>query len=296
VHIVKKNSLKAWLLAARPKTLAAGSVPVLVASGLAAHFDQFKLIPALLCLLFALLAQIASNFSNDYFDFVKKTDDENRLGPARAVSSGWIDPKKMLYGTFVVIALACFLGLGLVYYGGWEMILVGAICVVSLLAYTAGPWPLAYHGLGDLFVLVFFGFVAVVFSFYVQTQTFHLLAFVAGAVVGLAAVNILIINNYRDRDTDKKSNKNTTIVIFGENFGKWGYLINGIFACLLCLFFLREAVWAAILPFLYLIPHYKTWKTMVAINKGKELNVLIGKTSRNMLILGLLLAIGLLIG
>ena len=296
MHIVKKNSLKSWLLAARPKTLAAGSVPVLVASGLAAHFDQFKLIPAILCLLFALLAQIASNFSNDYFDFVKKTDDENRLGPARAVSSGWIDPKKMLFGTFVVIALACFLGLGLIYYGGWEMILVGAICVVSLLAYTAGPWPLAYHGLGDLFVLVFFGFVAVVFSFYVQTQTFHLLAFVAGAVVGLAAVNIMIINNYRDRDTDKKSNKNTTIVIFGENFEKWGYLINGIIACLLCLFFLRESVWAAILPFLYLMPHYKTWKTMVAINRGKELNILIGKTSRNMLILGLLLAIGLLIG
>jgi len=296
VQKVKKNSPKAWLLAARPKMLAAGSVPVLVASGLAAHFDQFKLIPAILCLLFALLAQIASNFSNDYFDFVKKTDDEYRLGPARAVSSGWIDPKKMLYGTFVVIALACFLGLGLIYYGGWEMILVGVICVVSLLAYTAGPWPLAYHGLGDLFVLVFFGFVAVVFSFYVQTQTFHLLAFVAGAVVGLAAVNILIINNYRDRDTDKKSNKNTTIVIFGENFGKWGYLINGIIACLLCLFFLREAVWAAILPFLYLMPHYQTWKTMVAINRGKELNVLIGKTSRNMLIIGLLLAIGLLIG
>jgi len=296
MHLVKKNSPKAWLLAARPKTLAAGSVPVLVASGLAAHFDQFKLIPAILCLLFALLAQIASNFSNDYFDFVKKTDDENRLGPARAVSSGWIDPKKMLYGTFVVIVLACFLGLGLIYYGGWEMILVGAICVVSLLAYTAGPWPLAYHGLGDLFVLVFFGFVAVVFSFFVQTQTFHLLAFVAGAVVGLAAVNILIINNYRDRDTDKKSNKNTTIVIFGENFGKWGYLINGFVACLLCLFFLRESLWAAVLPFLYLMPHYQTWKTMVAINRGKELNVLIGKTSRNMLILGLLLAIGLLIG
>ena len=284
------------MLAARPKTLAAGSVPVLVASGLAAHFDQFKLIPALLCLLFALLAQIASNFSNDYFDFVKKTDDENRLGPARAVSSGWIDPKKMLYGTFVVIVLACFLGLGLIFYGGWEMILVGAICVVSLLAYTAGPWPLAYHGLGDLFVLVFFGFVAVVFSFFVQTQTFHFLAFVAGAIVGLAAVNILIINNYRDRDTDKKSNKNTTIVIFGENFGKWWYLINGIVACLICLFFLRESVWAAVLPFLYLMPHYQTWKTMVAINRGKELNVLIGKTSRNMLILGLLLAIGLLIG
>jgi len=293
---VKKNSLKAWMLAARPKTLAAGSVPVLVASGLAAHFGQFRWIPAVLCLIFALLAQIASNFSNDYFDFVKKTDDENRLGPARAVASGWIDPKKMLYGTLVIIAMACLFGLGLIYYGGWEMILVGAICVISLLAYTAGPWPLAYHGLGDVFVLVFFGFVAVVISFYLQAQSFPLLAFIAGAVVGLAAINILFINNFRDRDTDKKSNKNTTIVIFGANFGKWGYLMNGMVACLLCLFFIRESVWAAFLPFLYLIPHYKTWKTMVKIDHGKELNILIGRTSRNLLILGLLLTAGLLIG
>ena len=296
MHKVEKNSLKAWILACRPKTLAAGSVPVLVASGLAAHFGQFNLIPAILCLIFALLAQIASNFSNDYFDFIKKTDDENRLGPARAVASGWIDPKKMIYGTFVVIALACLFGLGLVYYGGWEMIVVGVVCVVSLLAYTAGPWPLAYHGLGDLFVLVFFGFVAVVFSFFVQTQTFHFLAFVAGAIVGLAAVNILIINNYRDRETDKVSHKNTTIVIFGEAFGKWIYLINGIVACMLCLLFLCESLyWAAALPFLYLIPHYKTWQTMVAINHGKELNTLIGKTSRNMLLLGVLLALGMLL-
>jgi len=296
VQKVEKNSLKAWMLASRPKTLAAGSVPVLVASGLAAHDGHFKLVPALLCLAFALLAQIASNFSNDYYDYIKKTDNEDRLGPARAVASGWIDPQRMLYGTLVTIALACAFGLGLIYYGGWEMIVVGAVCVVSLMAYTAGPWPLAYHGLGDLFVLVFFGFVAVVFSFYVQTLTFHYLAFVGGAVVGLAAVNILVLNNYRDRDTDKKSHKKTTIVLFGETFGRWFYLFNGILACLLCLLFFRESiVWAAILPFLYLIPHYMTWKKMVSINRGKALNSLLGETSGNLLILGLLLTAGLLV-
>jgi len=293
---IRKNSPKAWLLATRPKTLAAGSVPVIVASGLAAHFGQFNVVPALLCLVFALLAQIASNFTNDYFDYVKKTDNEDRLGPARAVASGWIDPKRMLYGIGFTIILACLFGLGLIYYGGWEMIIIGAICVISLLAYTAGPWPLAYHGLGDVFVLVFFGFVAVVFSYFVQAQSFHFLAFVAGAVVGLQAVNILVINNYRDRDTDRKSHKNTTIVLFGETFGRWFYLMNGIVACMLCLFFLTDgSVWATLLPFLYLIPHYMTWKKMVAINQGKNLNVLLGETSRNLLILGLLLTVGLLL-
>lgn len=291
---VLPNSMKAWLLAARPKTLAAGSVPVVVASGLAVHFGQFQWIPALLCLFFALMAQIASNFSNDYFDFVKKTDNGHRLGPARAVASGWIAPPMMLRGTVVVIALACFLGLGLVYYAGWGMVVVGVVCVLSLLAYTAGPWPLAYNGLGDVFVLVFFGFVAVVFSFYVQTNTFEPLAFMAGAMVGLSAVNILVLNNYRDRDNDKACNKRTTIVIFGEAFGRYFYLINGILACLLGLFFWKTAVWAALLPFLYLIPHYATWRKMCRIREGKALNALLGETSRNMLILGLLFVAGLL--
>lgn len=292
---IEKNSIRAWLLAARPKTLAAGSVPVMVASALAGHVGKFNLMAALLCLVFALLAQIASNFSNDYFDFVKKTDGEDRLGPARAVASGWIDPQKMLLGTLVTIAVACLFGLGLVYYGGWTMILVGIICVISLLAYSTGPYPLSYHGLGDLFVLVFFGLVAVVFSFFVQTQTFSALAFLAGSIVGLPAVNILIVNNYRDRDTDRKSRKRTTVVLFGEVFAGWYYFLNGIVACLLCLFFFRESVWATFLPFLYLIPHYRTWRKMVTIRYGKALNPLLGETSRNLLILGLLLSIGLLI-
>ena len=293
---VKTHSVEAWVLASRPKTLAAGSVPVIVASALAVHFGQFRLIPAVLCLLFALLAQIASNFSNDYFDFAKKTDNEHRLGPARAVASGWISPRSMRIGTTVVIFFACLSGGGLVHYGGWGMVGVGAVCVVSLLAYTAGPWPLAYHGLGDLFVLIFFGLVAVVFSFYVQAGSFAPLVFVAGFIVGLPAVNILIINNFRDYENDKACRKHTTIVLFGRPFGKWLYLVNGIVAWLLCLVFAREAIWAALLPLLYLLFHYRSWKKMCIIREGRALNVLIGETARNLLILGLLFAAGLVMG
>jgi len=292
---IKQNSIKAWLLAARPKTLAASSVPVLVASALALHYGRFEWLPAVLCLLFALLAQIASNFSNDYFDFLKKTDNENRLGPPRAVASGWISPKRMLLGTLVVISMACLFGLGLIYYGGWEMVLVGVCCVLALLAYTAGPWPLAYNGLGDLFVLTFFGFVAVVFSFYVQTQSFEPLVFLAGAMVGLPAVNILVLNNYRDRENDAACRKRTTIVLFGEAFGRYFYLLNGIMAVLLGFIFWKEAFWAAVLPALYLIPHYLTWRKMCRIRQGKALNALLGETARNLLIFGLLFTIGLLL-
>ncbi|MCX6308491.1 MAG: 1,4-dihydroxy-2-naphthoate polyprenyltransferase [Bacteroidia bacterium] len=292
---IKQNSVQAWMLAARPKTLAAGSVPVLVASALALHYGRFEWLPAVLCLLFALLAQIASNFSNDYFDFLKKTDNETRLGPPRAVASGWISPKRMLLGTLVVISMACFFGLGLIYYGGWEMVLVGVCCVLALLAYTAGPWPLAYNGLGDLFVLTFFGFVAVVFSFYVQTQSFEPFVFLAGAMVGLPAVNILVLNNYRDRENDAACRKRTTIVLFGEVFGRYFYLLNGILAVLLGFIFWKEAVWAAVLPILYLIPHYLTWRKMCRIRQGKALNALLGETARNLLIFGLLFTIGLLL-
>jgi 1,4-dihydroxy-2-naphthoate polyprenyltransferase len=293
---VKKNSLRAWMLAARPKTLAAGVAPVLVASGLAAHDGRFNVIPAIQCLVFAMMAQIASNFANDYFDYIKKIDKEERLGPARAVSSGWIDPMQMLIGLAVVIAVACFVGMGLIFYGGWEMILVGVACIISLLAYTAGPWPLSYHGLGDVFVLLFFGFVPVVFTYYVQTGEFTPMVFLAGAVVGLQSVNILVVNNYRDRDTDKKSNKKTSIVVFGEAFGRWFYLMNGLAACLLSLlFWLDNAPWAALFPILFLFPHLSTWKKLVSIRQGKALNPLLGDTARNLVLLALLLTIGFLL-
>jgi 1,4-dihydroxy-2-naphthoate octaprenyltransferase len=296
LNTVRPDSFKAWLLATRPKTLAAGSVPVIVASALAFHYGCFRWVPAVLCLLFALLAQIASNFSNDYFDYVRKTDNEHRLGPARAVASGWISPGTMWKGTLVVVALACLSGLGLIAYGGWLMLLVGAVCVLALLAYTAGPWPLAYNGLGDVFVLLFFGFVAVIFSFYVQARTIEPLVILAGGMVGLPAVNILVLNNYRDRTNDKACGKRTTVVLFGEAFGRNFYRINGVLACAGALFFWKESLLAALLPLLYLIPHTLTWRKMVRIREGKALNALLGETARNLLLFGLLFSIGLLIG
>lgn len=278
----------------RPKTLAAGSVPVIVASALAYSAGCFQLVPALLCLVFALLSQIASNFSNDYFDYKNKTDDEMRLGPARAVSSGWIAPNYMLVGTAIDIALACAFGLCLIYYGGWWLIAVGVVCVLSLLAYTAGPYPLSYHGLGDVFVLVFFGWVAVVFSYYVQAKVFCWQSLVAGTSVGLGAVNILILNNYRDYENDKASCKHTTIVLFGKKYGEYVYLINGFVAVGLCFLFWKQSSLASLLPLFYLPFHVITWRTMCKIGKGRSLNSILGMTSRNLLIFGILLSIGLI--
>ncbi|HKL92062.1 MAG TPA: 1,4-dihydroxy-2-naphthoate polyprenyltransferase [Bacteroidales bacterium] len=294
--MTQSSPLRIWLLATRPKTLAAGSVPVLVASALAASQDAFMWQPALLCLLFALLAQIASNFSNDYFDFIKGTDTSDRLGPERAVASGWIKPRQMLIATIAVIATASLVGMGLIAYGGWSLIWVGIACIVALLAYTAGPWPLAYHGLGDVFVLVFFGLVSVVFTYYVQTGSVDWLAIVTGFIVGLPAVNILLLNNYRDRDGDAVAGKNTTVVLFGAGFAQNAYLINGLLAWLMTFAFVFvDLTWIPLMTCVYIPLHRATWRKMKRIDHGKALNPLLGETARNLLIFGVLLAFGLII-
>ena len=282
-----------WFLAARPKTLLAGVVPVMVATALAYGDGGFVPLAAFLCLMFSLLSQVASNFANDYYDFVKKTDDESRIGPARAVASGWISPRSMRNATFFTVALACAVGLGLLYFGGWRLICVGAVCVLALLAYSAGPYPLSYHALGDLFVLVFFGVVAVVFSYYVQALSFTLEAFACGVAVGLAATNILIVNNYRDYDNDKRCGKRTTIVLFGRRFGVWFYLFNGLLACALGVCVVCEAKPVALLPLLYLVPHFLLWRSVKSTTDGEVLNGLLAKTSLNLFFFGLLLSVSI---
>ena len=165
---------KAWIEAARPRTLPASAAPVIAATAYAAHDGLLQWTPALLCLLFALLAQIASNFGNDYFDFKKGTDRPDRTGPQRAVASGLISPRAMFMATVAVLALACIARLGLVYYGGWWLVPAGACIALFALAYSAGPYPLSYHGLGDITVLLFFGLVPVNLTYYVQTGFFAL--------------------------------------------------------------------------------------------------------------------------
>lgn len=296
MKVIRKNSLKAWFLAARPKTLAAGASPVILASALAFHDGSFDFIPAGICLLFALLAQIISNFANDYFDHLKGSDNEERPGPKRAVAEGWIAPKTMLIVTLSLCVVNSALGLTLLFYGGWFLIFVGAAVVVFALAYSGGPYPLAYHGWGDVCVLAFFGIVPVGFTYYVQTGQWTLSATVCGIAVGLVVVNILVANNYRDRFSDAKAGKNTTIVIFGERFGRWFYLLNGILAVLCCQYFWFEhSVWAAILPLITLVFHISTWREMIRINSGAELIGILEKSARNVMIFGLSLSVGLIL-
>ena len=298
---IKSNSLHAWLLAARPKTLTAAVIPVLLGSALAFSDGQFKTTPALLCALFACGMQIAANFINDLFDYLKGSDREDRLGPKRACAEGWITPGAMKQGIGVMLLLSCLAGLGLLFTvwgqlppGGWELVVLGIVCILFAFLYTT---ILSYRGWGDLLVLVFFGFVPVAGTYYVQAYTLNMDVVVLSLVSGLAIDTLLMVNNYRDREQDAISGKRTLVVRFGEAFGRNMYLGLGIAAVLLCLWFVYtgrltplEFIWA---PCVYFYLHALTWRRMVSIRSGEKLNRILGETSRNMLFLGLLLAVAL---
>ncbi len=304
----RPSLLTAWLLAARPKTLTAASVPVFVGLALAARdlasgavmseTGAFLWIPAFCCLGFALLAQVAANFINDYADYKKGADGKERKGPARAVASGWITPRTMLIGVFVALGAACCFGLATILYGGWKLIIVGLVSCVFCLLYSAGPCPLAYVGLGDVLVVSFFGFVAVAFTYFLQTQTITLDATLIGLAIGFATDNILVANNYRDRDEDRQNRKFTLIALFGEPFGRWFYFANGIVAALLAaLVFSRNADWGALsfaTLFVYLGVHWQAWRTLCRIRSGAALVRVLALSSKNLLTLGVLLSFALL--
>lgn len=290
---VRCNSAKAWLLAARPKTLTAAMIPVVIACAMAYADGNFKWFPAVTCCVFAGLMQVASNFINDLYDFLKGSDREDRLGPKRATAQGWITPTAMRVGIIAVVTAACVMGCLLVKAAGIWLVALGGACVVFAFLYTT---LLSYLGFGDLLVLVFFGLVPVTATYYLQTNQITISIIICALSCGVVIDTLLVLNNFRDREADKISGKRTLIVTFGENFGKWFYLLLGIAACALTFALAFQGrYFAAILPLLYLLPHFKTWRTMVEINKGKELNRVLGMTSRNMAIFGLLLAIGIIL-
>lgn len=281
-----------WISAARPRTLPASASPVIAASAYAFYDGSFRWQPALLCLLFALLAQIASNMANDYFDYVKGSDTAGRVGPRRAVASGDITPRAMLVGTFVVLGLACLVGLGLVAFAGWQLIPIGIVIALFALAYTAGPYPLAYHGLGDATVFVFFGLVAVNFTYYVQALHFDTMVFLLSIAMGLLSINILLVNNYRDMEEDAAAGKHTTVVLFGRRFARWWYLVNGFAAVGLVIPLLLPFApyYDALVPVvLYLFLHVKTWLE-IGRRSGTALNPLLGGTARNLFLFTILIS------
>ena len=285
----------AWIEAARPKTLPASISPVIIGCALAFRDGAFQWIPALLCFGVALLAQIASNFANDYFDFKKGADGADRLGPERAVAQGWISPKAMLKGTFLMLGLACLCGCGLLFFAGWELIPVGLAIALCVLAYSAGPFPLAYRGLGDVCVLLFYGVIPVCFTYYVQALTFTWLTLILSIAVGLLSVNILIVNNYRDYRQDKAAGKYTTIVLFGRRFGRIAYLMNGFIALLLiCPLLIQVELWMQSLFALYFALFIATWQK-IRRTEGRALNRVLGQTARNVFLFALLMAVFLYI-
>ena len=297
---VKKNSPKAWLLAARPKTLTGAAVPVLI--GLALAFvdskeygsDVFSWVAAVLCMLFAFIMQIDANLVNDFFDYAKGTDDNaTRLGPKRACAQGWVSLDAMKKAIAITTCVACIVGLPLVFYGGFEMVLVGLLCVVFCFLYTT---HLSYIGMGDLLVLVFFGLVPVCITYYVQLHTVTWQVFVASLACGLVIDGLLLVNNFRDRDTDREAGKQTLVVHIGEQASIATYLGVGIVACLLgVVFWLNGHLLAFVLPFVYLVLHFFTFLKMKRIWKGSELNRCLGETARNIFIYGLLVSLGLLL-
>lgn len=297
---IKTNSLAAWILAARPKTLTGAMVPVMIGVAWAWKIsggENFRIVPAILCFLFAFLMQIDSNFINDYFDCVKGNDDHTtRLGPKRACSEGWITLPAMRVGLVFTSLLACLVGLPLIFFGGWKMILVGVVCVVFAFLYTT---YFSYLGLGDLLVLVFFGIVPVVFTTYVilpdHSQALCLEVIMSGIICGLVIDTLLVVNNYRDRDNDKRDGKITLIVRIGEEEAEKLYIALGLMsylqmACILFLGEKQDTLFVIFLCFIfapYGILHYKTAMQMKKIKKGKELNLILAHTARNMLLYGI---------
>ena len=294
--MIETNSFKAWILAARPKTLTGAAIPVMLGCALAFMFGKFNPAPACLCFLFAFLMQIDANFINDLFDFLKGSDREDRLGPSRACSQGWITPKAMGIGIGITTLLACIVGLCLLFFSGWEMIPVGMACVIFAFLYTAGPYPLAYHGWGDLLVLIFFGFVPVGCTYYIMAGNWNLSVTIASLACGLVIDTLLMVNNFRDRVQDEISGKRTLVVRFGAKAGLGMYLFLGLIACWLCFYFLFIGkIYAVLLPQIYLLSHIATTRKMARINQGKALNNILGETSRNILIFGSLLTLGLIL-
>ena len=270
-----------WIEAMRLRTLPVSVAGVAAGTGCAIFHHGFSVVPMLICLFFAIFAQIASNFANEYYDYKNGFERKGREGFRRGVTEGDISPAAMKRATFLLLAFDALLGCSLIYYGGWWLIAVGIAVAFFAIGYSAGPYPLSHHGLGDVAVIIFFGFVPVIFTEYVQTGVWHLSATTvcSALAVGLMAANVLIVNNYRDRDDDMAVGKHTTVVIFGRPVMAAVYLINGLIAVLAMSMAGAYAPAITILGWLgYLFCHFMLWQRLRDCH-GKALNGVLKFTS-----------------
>lgn len=290
------SKLQSWLLASRPKTLLAAVVPVMVGSALAISMKKFYLPYSIVALLCSILIQIGTNFTNDLYDYLKGSDTIKRKGPRRVLATGLISVSEMRLAIILVFGLTFVLGLYLVYSSGILILWVGILSIFAGIIYTAGPFPLAYNGLGDLFVFIFFGIVGTMGTYYLHTQEISIIAFIVSLPVGALITNILIVNNYRDIEEDREANKKTLTVILGRTFSRWQYIF------LIMISYLTSFI-------MYLNFNYKLWIFLPMLTipisiilikmlytlKGQELNKTLELSAKFAGIYGLLLSIGLIL-
>lgn len=282
--------LRCWIEAMRLRTLPVSVAGVIAGTACAIMIGSFSAVPAVVCMLFAVLAQISSNFGNEYYDFENGVDRKGREGFRRGVTEGEISPKAMKSATFVTLSAAAVVGCMMTLFGPWWLLLVCALVVVAALAYSAGPYPLSHHGLGDVAVVLFFGIVPVTVTCYLQTGSWECLgiALPASVATGLLAANVLVVNNYRDMEDDAAVGKRTTVVLFGRKVMGVVYLLSGFVAmAIMYPVWVRLPLWAMATPCIYIVLHVATWLAIVR-SKGAALNPLLGRTAVNLFLFALM--------
>jgi 1,4-dihydroxy-2-naphthoate octaprenyltransferase len=290
------SPLRLWLVASRPRTLPAAVAPVLVGTALAGTEGTFKPLRFACALIGSIFIQIGTNLANDYSDARRGADTEDRLGPVRVTAGGLMPPKQVLIGTYVAFGIAVAAGAYLIAVAGWQLLLVGAASIAAGVLYTGGPKPYGYEGLGELFVFLFFGVVAVVGSYFVQTEKLEWEAFALSVPVGLLASAILVVNNVRDVDTDRRAGKRTLAVKLGRERAR------KLFEAMLAISYLVPiAIWAyggltawILLPILTVPLAAQLEKTVSARSDGPSLNAALAHTGRLLALFSLLLSIGVL--
>lgn len=287
---------QAWLLASRPKTLPAAVSPVIIGSAVAFAENGFRFLPALAAFLGALLLQIGANLANDVFDFEKGADQHDRLGPLRVTQAGLLSPKEVKTGMWIVFGLAAICGIYMTLVSGWFILLIGLLAILAAIAYTGGPFPYGYKGLGEIFVFIFFGFAAVCGTFYAQTNTISQLAVLSSIPVGLLIVAILIVNNVRDYESDKAANKKTLAVRFGLQWARQEFISVVIMAFVfVVLFTISDLVSPWILLTWLSLPLVFTITSSILNQRGRILNKTLAATGQLTLTFSLLYTVGLML-
>jgi 1,4-dihydroxy-2-naphthoate polyprenyltransferase len=295
-HQGRALTVQTWLLAARPKTLPAAASPTIVGTAVAINAGVFCPWPALAALLGALLIQIGTNLANDVFDYKRGADAVGRLGPLRVTQAGLLTPAQVMVGMGVTFGLAALIGVYLTWVGGWPILLVGMLSLASGIAYTGGPFPLGYNGLGDVFVFIFFGLMAVCGTYYVQAGSVSVAAFWASVSMGALTTAILVVNNLRDIDTDRAVGKHTLAVRLGVKGARVEYvLLLGIAYLLPLLTWLAGATSPWVLMTWLSLFLVKPLLRLVFCCKGRILNQALAETARLELVYSLLFSLGLIV-